>query len=59
MDAMVAAVCRSEGHTMAKAEQPEIRLLAGLGVEGDAHAGVTVKEWEPTHAALRSARPPR
>lgn len=23
------------------------------------HAGVTVKEWEPTHATLRSARPPR
>jgi YbbR domain-containing protein len=23
------------------------------------HAGVTVKEWEPTHAALRSARSPR
>ena len=28
---------------MAKTEQASIRLLEGLGVEGDAHAGVTVK----------------
>jgi MOSC domain-containing protein YiiM len=28
---------------MAKPAQPSIRLLAGLGVEGDAHAGATVK----------------
>jgi MOSC domain-containing protein YiiM len=28
---------------MAKATAESIRLLAGLGVEGDAHAGVTVK----------------
>jgi MOSC domain-containing protein YiiM len=28
---------------MAKANQPGIRLLAGLGVEGDAHMGATVK----------------
>jgi hypothetical protein len=28
---------------LAKANQDKIRLVAGLGVEGDAHAGATVK----------------
>jgi MOSC domain-containing protein YiiM len=28
---------------MAKARQPAIKLVAGLGVDGDAHSGVTVK----------------
>jgi len=37
------AVSLSGTHTMAKGHQPEIRLLPGLGVEGDAHAGTTVK----------------
>jgi MOSC domain-containing protein YiiM len=40
---VVVAVSRSATHTMAKPNQEWIRLLAGLGVEGDAHAGVTVK----------------
>lgn len=39
----VEAVHRSATHTMAKATRAEIRLLAGLGVEGDAHLGVTVQ----------------
>lgn len=39
----VAAVSRSASHTMAKGNQAAIRLLTGLGVEDDAHAGVTVK----------------
>ena len=39
----VTAVSRSAGHTMRKPNQPRIRLLEGLGVEGDAHAGTTVK----------------
>lgn len=39
----VTAVCRSTAHTFGKAPQPVIRLLAGLGVDGDAHAGETVK----------------
>ncbi len=43
MTGLVLAVHRSPTHTMAKASQPMIRLLAGLGVEDDAHAGVTVK----------------
>jgi MOSC domain-containing protein YiiM len=43
MDGVVEAVHRSALHTMKKHEQPRIQLLAGLGVEGDAHMGVTVK----------------
>src|SRR5436309_8942059 len=43
MDGMVEAVHRSASHTLTKPGQPSIRLLAGLGVEGDAHAGVTVQ----------------
>jgi len=39
----VVAVSRSASHTFMKANQSEIQLLEGLGVEGDAHAGVTVK----------------
>jgi len=41
--AHVVAVSISVTHTMAKVEQASIRLLEGLGVEGDAHAGTTVK----------------
>src|SRR5438128_10516925 len=43
MDGMVEAVHRSASHTLTKPGQPSIRLRAGLGVEGDAHMGVTVK----------------
>ena len=39
----VVAVSRSATHTFTKPAQGEVRLLAGLGVEGDAHAGTTVK----------------
>src|SRR5215213_1830894 len=43
MDGTVAAVSRSGAHTFGKTNHDTIRLLAGLGVEGDAHLGVTVK----------------
>src|SRR3954466_12867656 len=43
MDGTVAAVSRSGAHTFGKTSHDAIRLLAGLGVEGDAHLGVTVK----------------
>jgi hypothetical protein len=43
MDGMVEAVHKSASHTLSKPGQPSIRLLAGLGVEDDAHMGVTVK----------------
>lgn len=39
----VAAVCASAGHTMGKPTQESIELVAGLGVQGDVHAGVTVQ----------------
>ncbi|MPZ23630.1 MAG: MOSC domain-containing protein [Dehalococcoidia bacterium] len=42
-DGVVVAVSRSATHTMVKPNQGSIRLLAGLGVEGDAHMGKTVK----------------
>ena len=38
-----AAVSRSATHSMAKPNQLGIRLIAGLGVAGDAHSGATVK----------------
>jgi len=43
MTGEVVAVSRSGTHSLSKGNQPAIRLLAGLGVEGDAHAGTTVK----------------
>src|SRR6202034_4158641 len=43
MSGIVIAVSRSPGHTLSKPNEGSIRLLAGLGVEGDAHMGVTVK----------------
>ncbi len=43
MNARVEAVFKSATHTMQKFQQPSIHLLEGLGVEGDAHMGVTVK----------------
>ena len=43
MTGRVAAVSRSASHSMVKGNAEAIRLLEGLGVEKDAHAGVTVK----------------
>jgi MOSC domain-containing protein len=43
MAGTVAAVSLSPAHTFSKPSQERIRLLAGLGVEGDAHLGETVK----------------
>ncbi len=40
---LVVAVSRSPGHGFSKAPRNDITLLAGLGVEGDAHAGTTVQ----------------
>jgi len=39
----VSAVHASDVHGFSKFAEPSIRLLTGLGVEGDAHAGVTVQ----------------
>jgi MOSC domain-containing protein YiiM len=54
----VVAVARSGEHGFSKPTHPVIRLLDGLGVEGDAHAGVTVQHLsrirrDPTQPNLR------
>jgi hypothetical protein len=56
--AIVTAVSRSANHTFSKPNQDDIRLIAGLGVEGDAHSGMTVKHRsrvarDPTQPNLR------
>jgi len=43
MSGTVQAVSCSPTHTFVKPNQGSIRLLTGLGVEGDAHLGETVK----------------
>jgi MOSC domain-containing protein YiiM len=43
MAGSVTAVSRSPEHSFGKPNQERIRLLAGLGVEGDAHLGTTVQ----------------
>ena len=58
MSADILAVHLSATHTMRKFAAPTIRLIAGLGVEGDAHAGATVKHRsrvaaDPTQPNLR------
>lgn len=58
MSPSVIAVSSSPEHTMSKPNRPFIVLQAGLGVEGDAHNGVTVKHrsrvaQDPTQPNLR------
>lgn len=55
---MVTAVSRSGRHTFSKPTGQAITLVAGLGVEGDAHQGATVKHRsrvrrDPTQPNLR------
>jgi MOSC domain-containing protein YiiM len=55
---VVLAVARSPVHGFSKPVESRIRLLAGLGVEGDAHLGATVKHRsrvrrDPTQPNLR------
>lgn len=54
----VLAVHRSPTHSFSKTPALSIRLIAGVGVEGDAHAGETVKHCsrvakDPTQPNLR------
>ncbi|MFF5719120.1 MOSC domain-containing protein [Streptomyces buecherae] len=58
MGATVIAVCSDDQHAFSKPVREEITLLAGLGVEGDAHLGVTVQHrsraaQDPTQPNLR------
>ena len=43
MSAIVTAVSSSPSHSFSKPNRNRIQLLTGLGVEGDAHLGTTVK----------------
>ena len=43
MRGTIIAVSRSGSHSFSKENQSSIRLIEGLGIEGDAHQGVTVK----------------
>jgi MOSC domain-containing protein YiiM len=58
MDPHVAAVHRSGDYTFTKPTVSEIVLVAGLGVDGDVHAGATVRHRsrvarDPTQPNLR------
>ncbi|MEE2037102.1 MOSC domain-containing protein [Nocardiopsis sp. CT-R113] len=58
MGPVVESVSSSPTHTFSKDVLPGIRLLTGLGVEGDAHMGTTVKHRsrvavDPTRPNLR------
>lgn len=58
MPAQVVAVARSAEHSFSKPVVDAVTLLAGLGVEGDAHMGRTVKHRsrvaaDPTQPNLR------
>ncbi len=58
MAGIVTAVALSATHTLSKPNAASIRLLTGLGVEGDAHLGETVKHRsrvarDPTQPNLR------
>lgn len=55
---VVIAVSLSPQHTFSKPNQTEVRLIAGIGVEGDAHSGATVqhlsrKRKDPNQPNLR------
>jgi MOSC domain-containing protein YiiM len=58
MTGRVFAVSRASGNVFSKPVQDRITLIEGLGVEGDAHSGVTVqhlylKKKDPTVPNLR------
>ncbi len=55
---VVTAVSSSATHTLSKPNREAVRLIAGLGVHGDAHSGATVKHRsrvarDPSQANLR------
>ncbi|MEU5597289.1 MOSC domain-containing protein [Streptomyces sp. NPDC020298] len=58
MNAVVTAVSSNGEYSFSKPNRENINLLAGLGVEGDVHSGVTVKHrsrlaQDPTQPNLR------
>lgn len=58
LPARVVAVARDDAHRFSKPTRESITLIAGIGVEGDAHAGMTVQHLsrirrDPTTPNLR------
>ncbi|MBK1717345.1 MOSC domain-containing protein [Thiocystis violacea] len=58
MNPIVIAVAANARHDFSKQTRPSIRLLTGLGVEGDAHCGTSVRHRshvrrDPTRPNLR------
>ncbi|MGV9645772.1 MOSC domain-containing protein [Streptomyces sp. NPDC004822] len=58
MTGVVTAVSRNEVYSFTKPNRESVTLLTGLGVDGDVHAGVTVKHrsrvaQDPTQPNLR------
>lgn len=58
MTGQVIAVAKDSNHGFSKLIVPEITIVAGLGIEGDAHQGATVKhrsrvKVDPTQPNLR------
>lgn len=58
MSAKVVAVAASRSHHFSKMPGLSVRLVAGLGIDGDAHSGITVKHRsrvraDPTQPNLR------
>lgn len=58
MTGTVLALSKSQSHTFSKVNQESITLIEGMGVEGDAHLGATVKHRsrvakDPTQPNLR------
>jgi len=43
MSGAIVALSRSAAHAFSKDAEPRLTLVEGLGIEGDAHAGVTVQ----------------
>ncbi|MFN3509747.1 MAG: MOSC domain-containing protein [Tsuneonella troitsensis] len=57
-NARVVGLARNRTHSFSKASSETLRLIAGIGVEGDAHAGQTVQHLsrirrDPTQPNLR------
>jgi 3-deoxy-D-manno-octulosonic acid (KDO) 8-phosphate synthase len=61
MSGTVTAVSSNSKHSFTKPNRASVMLVAGLGVEGDMHAGITVKHrsrvaQDPAQPNLRQPR---
>ncbi len=52
MSGSIVALSRSAAHAFSKDAEPRLTLIKGLGIEGDAHAGVDLLAL-PTGTRLR------